>query len=111
MNLKEQQFVITVVDGSPGNQIIKSLFGLNGKTLNNLSMNSANGSFPSSLVLVPGIMHVGMMINRIVLNYMDMLFPWMFQIFGINNIYFKNQYYNQPSSVNHFLLQSASSSR
>ena len=84
----KQAFLICIADGSPGKQIIKAGFGVKGLAYLRASL-KLQRELDESVVLVPGIMHVGMIINQIVLQYMEDLFPWMFSIMGIGNVFFK----------------------
>ena len=82
-----QSFTVVVLDGSPGKQLIRSLFNLPGAALK--KENKKGRGINDSIVMVPGIMHVIMIISQIVLKMIDKFFPWIFPILGINNPFFK----------------------
>ena len=79
---KNQSFIVVGLDVSPGKQLIRSLFNLPG------AANKTERFINDSIVMVPGIMHIIMIISQIVLKIIDKFFPWIFPIVGVNNPFF-----------------------
>ena len=86
-NLRSQSFYMAVMDGSPGKQVIRCLFGIPGRAA--MILKNKGKVMNDSIVLVPGLMHIIMVLNQIVLKIIDQYFPWIFPIMGISNPFFK----------------------